>query len=388
MKIAYLSHTSLSDVDFSFLQSAQKMMDITYYVEITPKHLKGAAINLNECYPKTGVFSADVYPPFGRFKGIIDLTKVRVINTSGKRWLLKAFISNYKLYKELKKEKYDVIHITWPLNFYELILYFLRKRMVLTVHDPFSHSSNTTFSSELRRFFAFRFLRYFIVLNKNQKNEFIEQYHLHNKTVFESSLSCYSYLPQILIKKEKKNNKSVLFFGRITAYKGLDILFPAFEEVHKKHPDVLLIVAGGGEYYFDISQYQGKPYFRILNRFIPDEELASLIQDAAFTVCPYKDATQSGVAMSAFAFNKPVIATSVGGLPEMLGDGKYGIIVPPSNVDALTSAINQLLEDQALLDELTRNIETDYVYGDCSWGKICEQHEEIYRIISACKDNR
>lgn len=386
MKIAYLSHTSLSDVDFSFLQSAQKMMDITYYVEITPKHLKGAAINLDVCYPKTGVFSADVYPQLCRFEEIVDLNKVRIINTSGRGWFFKAFYSNYKLYRELKKRKFDVIHITWPLNLFELILYLLRKRIVLTVHDPFSHSSNTNFSTEARRFLAFRSLNNYIILNKNQKEEFVQRCRLQNKNVYESSLSCYSYLPRIITPCKKSYNKSVLFFGRITAYKGLEFLFPAFEIVHKKHPDVSLVVAGGGEYYFDISSYQNESYYKILNRFIPDQELAELINDSVFIVCPYKDATQSGVAMSAFAFNKPVIATDVGGLPEMLGNGRYGLVVPPCDIEALASAINQLLEDEELLKQLAQNIESDYKYGEHSWKKICEQHIDIYNSIITNKD--
>ena len=381
IKIAYLSHTQLSDVDISYLHTAQKTMDITYYVEVSPRYLKGAAFNLSECYPHSGVFGASIYPQLDRFNEVIDAMKFRVINTNGKRWLIRALITYFKLFRELKSENYDVIHITWPLNFYELILYFFRKKIVLTVHDPLPHSSDFTLVSKIRRYMAFRFLERFIILNKNQKESFIEYYHLRNKKVFVSSLSCYSYLPQITSSQQRVHGKSILFFGKITAYKGLEYLFPAFEIVHKKHTDVTLIVAGNGEYYFDIAQYKEKNYFKIINRYIPDNELSDLIRDTEFSICPYKDATQSGVAMSAFAFHKPVVATNVGGLPEMLGHGRYGVLVPPCDVDALANAINRLLDDPEDLKRLSSNIERDYSYGELSWQHICEQHQMIYLSI-------
>ena len=64
--------------------------------------------------------------------------------------------------------------------------------------------------------------------------------------------------------------------------------------------------------------------------------------------------------MSAFAFNKPVIVSNLGGLPEMLGIGKYGILVKPSDVEALAGAMDQLLNTPDLLQSFSNNIENDY----------------------------
>ncbi len=382
MKIAYLSNTQLSDVDLSYLHVAQTMADITCYLEITPRYLKGAVINIDKCYPKSGVFSSDIYEEFSKFADFIDLSKVRVANTSGKRWVLKAIWTNIKLLKELKREKYDVIHISWPLNIYEFPLYVLRNKIVLTVHDPLPHSGGMSIISNFRRYCALRYLKNFIILNHCQKEEFIKTYKLGKRNVFESRLSYYSCLQAIAQKSKQAKERNVLFFGLILSYKGLEYLFPAFERVHEKHPEVSLIVAGSGKYYFDISQYKDKPYFKILNRFIPADELASLIKNSEFTVCPYKDATQSGVAMSAFAFCKPVLATEVGGLPEMLGYGKYGMLIPPCDVDSLADAMSLLLDNQELLVQYSNNIEEDYVHGDMSWDKICKEHLEIYKAVA------
>lgn len=83
-KIAYLSRTPLSDVNLSYLHSAQMTMDITYYLEVAPRYLKGVAINLSDCYPKSGVYPAEIYPTLGKFRGYIDTGKFRIVNTSGK----------------------------------------------------------------------------------------------------------------------------------------------------------------------------------------------------------------------------------------------------------------------------------------------------------------
>lgn len=382
MKIAYISKTPMTDVDFSYLHSAQKLIDITYYLEITPRYLRGAAINLKECFLKSGVFLSEIYPELNRYKTCINTNKVRIVNTSGKWWVLKAIWTNFKLLRELRKQKYDVIHISWPLNFYELMLYRLGSKMVLTVHDPLPHSGMISIPTVLRRKFAFYFLNNFIILNKKQKDSFIRIYKLQKKNIYESKLSCYSYLQTIAKPDSDFKGKYILYFGQISSYKGLEYLFPAFEKLHKIHPNVTLVVAGSGEYYFDISEYRDKSYFKILHRFIPDDELAALIRGSEFSVIPYKDATQSGVAMSAFAFNKPVVATNVGGIPEMLGNGEYGLLVPPCDVNALADAMCQMLEAPMLIQNFSDNIKRDYSDGSYSWKEICKEYIWIYERIA------
>ena len=169
-----------------------------------------------------------------------------------------------------------------------------------------------------------------------------------------------------------------MFFGQIASNKGLDILFPAMLELHKALPDVKLIVAGRGKYSFDITPYKDLDYFDIRNTFIPDYELATLIQNSLFVVCPYKDATQSGVVMSAYAFNKPVIATNVGGFPEQVIHKKYGLIISPNNVEELTQAMELLCTDDVLLTNLQHNILNACKHGEYSWEQIALEMRETY----------
>ena len=382
MKIAYLGKIQLSDVDLSYLHEAQKISDITYILEISPRFRQGPAFCLDTVANRNGVFKAtDIYPEFAKYSDFIDMDKFYVVNTSGKLWQLKAFWTNFLLLLFLIRKGFNLIHVVWPLNIYEFVLYILKRKMILTVHDPFPHTGNDTFIVRLRRKVAFALVPRFIVLNKAQVQQFIDFYRLPKSKVIVSKLSNYTYLrtvkPQLSQVPQKQ--RYILFAGKISKYKGLDYLLPAMEKVHKQYADVKLIVAGGGRYHFDISKYLAKEYIDIRNHFIPDAELVALLSNAMFVVCPYTDATQSGVVMSAFAFNKPVLVTDVGGLPEMTGDGRYGRIARRKDVDALATAITELIANPAELQRYSQNIASDYDTGILSWKAIAKDLNDKYK---------
>lgn len=388
MKIAYIGKIQLSDADLSYLNSAQKLSDITYIMEVTPRFMKGPACNISKIYPHSGVFKAtEAYPEFEKYSRIIDVDKFYVVNTCGKFWQLKAFWTNFLLLLFLIKNKFDVIHLTWPANVYEFIIYMLKRKIILTVHDPFPHTGLDTHIVRLRRKVAFRCVPHFIILNKAQREKFLSFYHLPSSAVIDSRLSCYTYLN--MVEQDMTTvpeQKYILFAGKISKYKGVEYLLEAMKKVHDTFPDIKLVVAGGGKYHFDISRYAALPYIDIRNRFIPDEELVALMKKTQFMVCPYTDATQSGVIMSSFTFGTPVIATRVGGLPEMLGNGKYGMLVKEKDTDALYQGICSLLSDEEQLADYRKEIAKDYTSdGYLSWKTIAEELRESYLQMASRK---
>ena len=376
MKVAYLGKIQLSDVDLSYLHEAQRLVDVTYLMEVNPRFMRGPAFNILQLYPKSGIFKAvEAYPEFKKYAAFIDIDKFYVVNTCGRFWLLKSFWTHCLLLFFLFRRNFDVVHLCWPPNLYEFILYFLRKKMLLTVHDPFPHSGLDTAIVRFRRKVAFRLVPRLVILNETQRQDFINYYHIAANRVISSRLSCYTYLQTVTpdVKAVGQPNSYILFAGKISPYKGVDYLLSAMERVHRQCPDCRLVVAGGGTFHFDINKYQTVDYIDIRNRFIPDSELVALISRAAFVVCPYTDATQSGVIMSAFAFNKPVIATNVGGLPEMVKHQHYGLIVKEKDVDALAESIVSLWRQPECLFSYTKEIERDYNAGQLSWKKIAEE---------------
>lgn len=380
MKIAYLSKTPLSDVDFSYVHTAQELCDIDMFIEITPRYLKGAAICLDKCNDKCGVFKAlEIYPQFARFANVMDLNKCYVVNTPGKYWVMKAIWTNILFLFFLIKKKYKIVHVTWPLNIQEFVLFFLRRRMVLTIHDPFPHTGSGNFVELARRWFSFRFIKNFIILNEAQKHNFSQAHNIPMERIYSSSLGCYSYLNYVKgVEIKDLPEKYILFFGSISQYKGLEYLFPSMIKVHEKHPDYHLVICGKGSFHFDISLYLKYNYFHFYNRFIKDEELVTFIKKASFVICPYTDATQSGVIMSAYAFKKPVIATNVGGLPEMVKNGELGLIIEEKNIDELVNAINYYIENPQKREEHSSMIGKTYFQGEKSWKKIAAELRVIY----------
>ena len=171
----------------------------------------------------------------------------------------------------------------------------------------------------------------------------------------------------------------------MSKYKGIDHLLESFLILEKSLPDIELIVAGSGKYWFDTSSYRNNPKITILNRFISNEELANLIHNSDLIVCPYTDATQSGVIMTAFALNKPVLATKVGGLEESIIAGVTGFLVPPSNITALTDKLKYIIDNQYLLKEIHKNIDNIYNNGDKSWNSISKKMVEYYSIVLSNK---
>ena len=134
----------------------------------------------------------------------------------------------------------------------------------------------------------------------------------------------------------------LLFFGFIRAYKGLQYLLEAIEKLPVTDAYHLLVV---GEFYEPASDYPAlarlvsENRLTLVDRYVANEEVPNYFAAADLLVAPYVTATQSGVIQIAYSFDVPVIATRVGGLPEVVDDGATGFLVSPRSSDALATAI-------------------------------------------------
>lgn len=135
----------------------------------------------------------------------------------------------------------------------------------------------------------------------------------------------------------------ILFFGLIRDYKGLDWLLRAFSDKRLDNKNIKLIVAG--EFYNNAEQYetlerelgiQGRVIWH--REFIPNEEVRYFFSAADLIAQPYKSATQSGVTQIAYHFERPMLVTDVGGLAEIVPNGKVGYVVTPK-VEAIADAL-------------------------------------------------
>ena len=145
-----------------------------------------------------------------------------------------------------------------------------------------------------------------------------------------------------------ENEKIILFFGFIRKYKGLDILLEAMNDERIRKAGIKLLVAG--EFYEKREEYDElieklniKSQLILRTDFIPDSEVRYFLSAVDFVIQPYRNATQSGVTPLAYHFEKPMLVTNTGGLPDLVPDGKVGIVTEP-NATAVATGILRLYE--------------------------------------------
>ena len=129
------------------------------------------------------------------------------------------------------------------------------------------------------------------------------------------------------------------------------------------------------------------PDVEVRREYVPDEEVAELMQRAGLVVVPYAAATQSGVIAIAIAFGRPVIATSVGGLSEMVTHGKTGLLVPPHDVAALARAMRTLMTNPDLRRRMGRAA-LRLGRATLGWNRVASMHVEVYSEVLREHANR
>lgn len=383
MKILYLSEAYFADSDFPLIKSLQEAgHDVTYLIMLYPYSLKSTLFDINEQIQENDIIPASRYAEMRAYEKYIDMSKVFIANrTAKKSSSFQALKMTLKMIRFIQKGKFDVIHTDSMLAMWNLLLYyFFGKKMVLTVHDPFPHTGEMSKLHTFNYKTAMKKVGRVVLLNHQQKDLFCSTYNVNPKQVLINRLGVYDYIHAFVSKDKnvRQHSHNVLFFGRISPYKGIEYLCRAMLKVREQVQDATLTIAGGGKMYFDITPYQTLDWVQVTNRYVGMEELAGLLQDCAITVCPYTDATQSGVIMTSYSLGKPVVASNVGGLGEMIDDGKTGRLVPPKDVDALADAIVTLLKDDDLRANMEQRIKSEYFVGDKSWKKITEKYLEFY----------
>ena len=172
---------------------------------------------------------------------------------------------------------------------------------------------------------------------------------------------------------------TVLCFGRIWPYKGLEYLIKAEPLITAAFPHARIVIAGRGE---DFTRYRRMMIhtenFVVNNEFVSVEKRATLFRSASVVVLPYVEATQSGVIPIAYTYGKPVVATAVGGLVEQVEEGVTGFLVPPRDPRLLAERIVQLLGNEPLRRYLGRNGRRKLM-TEWSAAVITQQTLEVYR---------
>mgnify|MGYP005839020305 CR=1 FL=1 len=157
----------------------------------------------------------------------------------------------------------------------------------------------------------------------------------------------------------------LLFFGFVRPYKGLRDLLAALPTVRAQTPATLLVV---GQFWEPLHEYQSQACalgmdgcVQLVDRYVPNEEIPLYFAAADLVVLPYREATGSGVAQLALGCGRPVLTTHTGSFPEIVEDGRTGLLVPPGDPAALAEAILRFLrlpaQERAAFEERIRQQE-------------------------------
>jgi glycosyltransferase involved in cell wall biosynthesis len=168
----------------------------------------------------------------------------------------------------------------------------------------------------------------------------------------------------------------LLFAGFVRPYKGLDVLLEALALVQR--PLHLLVAGefwqGTAVYEAQIARLGLSDRVTLLDEYLSNEALAACLRRANVVVLPYRSATQSAVIQLAFGAGCPVITTNVGGLAEVVADGRTGLIVPPEDPPALAAAIERYL-GEGLEPVLREGVVAEN--GRFAWGQMIQKIDHL-----------
>lgn len=256
----------------------------------------------------------------------------------------------------------------------------LRTPVVVTVHDPKPHTGrDAEFIRRRGRQFRDRIrasASLFHVHGAYCRREMLE---LDSTRPIVETCHGLLHVPEPDEMVEPEPNR-VLFFGRMEAYKGLEVLLDAVDILIGRGCDYRFVIAGSGEALDRLRERLAvTPGVDVLDCFLSPSEVVREFQKCSVAVLPYLEATQSGVAAAAIANGRPVVSSAAGGLMDIVVEGENGLLVPPGDVVALADALQRVLDDADLKETLMRGARS--TQARLGWDVAAKALVEGYRIL-------
>ena len=286
------------------------------------------------------------------------------------------------VFREIETFAPDVVHYQGFHPWFDLTLpLWHRFPLVCTVHDFEPHLGDKL--SEKTPFWLEMFLR------RRSDQLITHSRHVHSLMTKElgGAAPNMMLMPHIQIGQDLsgvatgggEEESLILFFGRIWEYKGLEYLLRAEPLISARVPGAHIMIAGHGEDFSRYTRMMAHPErFIVHNEFISEERTAEYFRRASVVVLPYVEASQSGVIPLAYSAGKPVVATRVGGLPEMVENGRTGYLVEPRDVQGLAEALVKLLRDRELRHQMGANGKRK-IEEECAPEAIAQKTIEVYQ---------
>ena len=282
--------------------------------------------------------------------------------------------------KKIHTHNPELLHIqahghTW---FFAAFPFLKKYPIINTVHDPKPHLGEEQIWRKILINFGIKNSDSFIVHGDKLKSQMMQYYNISSdriNVIPHGHYEVYRDYSREVIEEEG----SILFFGRLWKYKGLEYLIKAEPIISKEISNFKIVLAFHGESFDRYKKFiKNIDRFEIHGRYIPNDEFPDFFGKASVVVLPYIEASQSGIVAVSFAFGKPVVVTDVGALPEVVENGKRGFVVPPKDEVALAQAIVKILKNKKLKEKMGKNA-YDFSVNDLSWEKIASKTSDLYR---------
>jgi len=362
-RVLYYVHTYFLDSCLETLQSIKHDVDIDLMIEVSPDSEKSTVFELSDInqYKRIeklqDILDAETWLRFNPY--FEHVSSVEVLFFKGKGMLsadsIKAGIS---LGRMIRSRHYDLVHFDTASGRALFSLFFLRHHaLVLTIHDPVPHKGEESLLLDLVSTLYKKKATSILFYSHFSKKLFLDNHHHRKDNLFQLRLQPYSFITQFK-KYPDSGGRFILFFGQLSYYKGIDLLLEAIPKVLDIYPQEQFVIAGKSNgLRLNKSLVDTYPNnISFIDDYLSIGQLSDLINASKFIVCPYREATQSGVLMTAFAMGKTVLATHVGAFPEYISNGRNGLLCDPESnliadgiISMLGANLYQQMEKNALL---------------------------------------
>lgn len=298
------------------------------------------------------------------WKGLLDIGHICFVSKhiDIRNHPLETLRQLYLIKNHFKNIKIDYYIDTFPSIRLRYLKFVIDYEMSMAIdHDVKPHSSVDDASASRVKDILSEF-QSIIVLSKSFISIARDKYAGQNKKIFYMRHGAMEY--SVVSSKQAYSDKydiNFLYFGRIDGYKGLHVLSKAYSNLVEKHKNILLTVAGGGDFSEYENEYAILPNCAVVNKYLTDDDIAYYFSKPnTVVVLPYLDATQSGVIGIAFNYRTPVIVSDTGGLKEQLFDGEMGLFVEPGNAQDLEDKMEGFILNKKLYEEQKEKMDSGY----------------------------
>jgi glycosyltransferase involved in cell wall biosynthesis len=393
VRVVLYTHTAYFEPALGLIRTLSQHVELHVLLEVSPRAWQLAGFDVHRMAVQSGVVEGDAllagaFPPAVRGYWAQARSFHLVVHNARRFYAPGSWAVTRAALRFIRGVSPDVVHLdSAPLRLSLMSPVWPAVPLVLSEHDPRPHRGESDWRVELARRLTYGRVGHFILHAAAGRHVFQQRYKVPKERVTVVPLAANDVMRAWLGAPVKPDDRTVLFFGRLSPYKGLEVLFAAMERVTEWVPGVRLIVAGrpvGGYRLQHLPRLSRGGQLELIEDHVSNAHLVDLCQRATVVACPYVEASQSAVVLTAFALGTPVVASAVGGLPEYVDDGETGLLVPPGDADALARALTRVLEDATLRGRLRAGIARGQ-QGHLGWSRSARMTLEVYEAALASR---